>query len=274
MRKRNYVIAMVLGLIGSLALSGIASAAPTSRTIVITADKGTVDQGKKVKADKKVRKGISVDANVTEIFSGGVLAPTPPCTTPNAGCTFFPPAIRSLFDFDTQWKIDPGVLGENPCQKTVVQPLDAAAARAACPTQYVGSGAVVVRTLSGGSLNGTVSAFVGGPTLVLIHLDLPGPNPVFDGNLTDPSTLDISIVPTAGTAIENITLNVPKRGTATPSGGSKASTSKKKKAGKFFISAKCKKKKWTTVQTTTFQDGKSLSTPVVQKCKATGGKKK
>jgi len=245
MRKRNYVIAAVLGVIGSMALSGVASAAPGgTHPVTIT--------GAPPKQQKKTPGGISISAFVDEQFSGGSLAPAPTCQPANqTGCTFFPPAIRSVFNFDNAWTFRTGNLAKNPCQLSQISTQGAAAARTTCAKTLVGTGNAVIRTITGGFIFAQVSAFVGGPTLVYIHIDVTtqANKPVLSGSLTNGGhTLDVALQPVPGTVIDDIGLNVTK----------KVVVPKNKKTGKpakYFVSAKCNDKVWQHSQQTTFQGG-------------------
>jgi hypothetical protein len=257
MRKRNFVIAAVLGVIGSLALSGVASAAPGG-THPVTITFGPPKQ------QKKVQGPVTITAFVDEQFSGGALFPTPPCSPPApSGCTFSPPAIRSVFNFDTAFTFRAGNLAKNPCQLSQISTASASTARAACAKQLVGTGNAVIRTLSGGFIFAGVSAFIGGPTLAFIHIDVATQTnkPVLSGNITNGGhTLDVTLQPVTGTVIDDIGLNVSKK-VVVPR------NKKKDKPAKFFAMAKCNDGTWNHTQQTTFQGG-STSTGVVppQKC--------
>jgi hypothetical protein len=258
MRKRNFVIATVLGVVGSLAFSGIASAAPGG-THPVTINFAPTKQ------QKKVQGPVSITAFVDEQFSGGALFPTPPCSPPApSGCTFSPPAIRSVFNFDTALTLRAGNLAKNPCQLSQISTASASTARGSCAKQLVGTGNAVIRTLSGGFIFAQVSAFVGGPTLVFIHIDIATQTnkPVLSGNLTNGGhTLDVTLQPVTGTVIDDIGLNVSKK-VVVPR------NKKKDKPAKYFASARCNDGTWNHTQQTTFQGG-STSTGIVppQKCK-------
>jgi hypothetical protein len=268
MRKRNFVVAAVLGVIGALALSGVAQAAPVSpHGFTLTAGPA--------KQDKKARNGISLNANIDEQFSGGSLATGPassPCPVPSpTGCTYFPPAVRSQFFLAREFRFTTGRLASDPCSTGQISTATAAAARSAavCGSSLIGTGSVVIKTLAGQSLFGQVSAFVSGARQILIHIDVPSQTnkPVLVGNLLPPATLDVTLQPVQGTVIDDINLIVNKK---------KVSTKKQDKAGKrkFFVSANCADGTWESTQLTTFQGGStSAGTPVTQKCKKLPPKK-
>jgi hypothetical protein len=260
MRKRNYVVASVLGVVGALAFSGVAAAAPVS-------PHGFTLAAAPSKQQSTVRGGLSLNANIDETFAGGSLATSPtsaPC--PASGpqnCTYFPPAVRSQFFLAPEFKFTTGKLAQAPCSTSQISTAPAATARTTCKSSLVGTGSVVIKTLSGQTLFGQVSAFVGGQRLVLIHIDVPSQvnKPVLLGNLVPPATLDVTLQPVQGTVIDDINLIVNKK---------KVSTKKQNKAGKkkFFVSGKCTDGKWDSTQLTTFQGGStSAGTPVSQKCK-------
>jgi hypothetical protein len=252
MRKRSYAVAGLLGAIGALVIAGPASAAPQS-------PHGFTLSGNPPKQSKKQFGGITVNAAIDENFTGGALLGQPGCTTAGPGCTFFPPAIRSQFFLPNEWKITPGRLAGNPCTTGQLSSATFSTARSVCSASLVGTGNVVIRNLAGTALFGQVSAFVGGPRLLLIHIDVPqvATKPVLQGNIVGNSTLDVQLQPVAGTVIDDINLNVPK----------KKVSKKGAKKRKFLIAAKCTDGTWSATQLTTFQDGStSPGTPTSQRC--------
>jgi hypothetical protein len=139
MRKRNLMIGAVVGVAGSLAIAGIASAVVDSQTYNSTASK--------TKQDRKVRGPVgNFVTNVDTQYSG----------------TFSPPATQTVLTFDRDFKFTPGKLAQ--CNLASLTGKDAAGARAACPKSQVGQGSAVIRTLAGGTLNAVVSAFNGART--------------------------------------------------------------------------------------------------------------
>lgn len=250
MRKRNYVVAGVLGVIGALALSGVAAAAPQS-------PHGVTITGTPTKQEKKQRGGIAVNGFVDENFTGGFVQGQGTCPAVPSTCTYFPPAVRSQFFLPNEWKFTTGRLAGRACSSSQISTAPATTARSVCGSSLVGTGNVVIKTLSGTSLFGQVSAFVGGSRLLLIHIDVPQQvnKPILLGNLVG-STLDVQLQPVTGTVIDDISLNLPKK-----------KVSKKGAKRKFFLSANCSDGTWSYSQLTTFQGGStSAGTPGSQRC--------
>jgi hypothetical protein len=244
----------MLGVIGALALSGVAQAAPVS-------PHGFTLVAGPTKQQKKVKGALSLNAAIDEQFSGGSLAGQGTCPAIPSSCTYFPPAVRSQFFLAREFKFTTGRLAQTPCSTSQISTSGAAAARATCAASLIGTGNVVLKTLQGGTITGLVSAFVSGAAQVLIHIDGPTVNkPVLVGTLSPPATLDVSLQPVPGTVIDDISLLVPKRKV------SKKGAKKKK----FFVSGNCGDGTWESTQLTTFQGGTtSAGTPVSQKCKKT-----
>jgi hypothetical protein len=252
MRKRNLMIGAVVGVAGSLAIAGIASAVVDSQTYNSTASKA--------KQDKKVRGPVgNFVTNVDTQYSG----------------TFSPPATQTVLTFDRDFKFTPGKLPQ--CNLASLTGKDAAGARAACPKSQVGQGSAVIRTLAGGTLNAVVSAFngarTGGNPTIYLHTDVQGSTtkPILTGTLQG-NTLIVQVPVTPGTAITHFDTTInqvvsQKKKKTLPSG-------KKKTVKTFYVSAKCSDKRWDHTETTTFQDGTTKSASFSQPCKQKGKKKK
>jgi hypothetical protein len=241
MRKRNLMIGAVVGVAGSLALAGIASAVVDSQTYSSVAAKS--------KQDKKVRGPVGLFVtNVDTQYSG----------------TFSPPATQTVLTFDRDFKFDAGSLAQ--CNLASLAGKDAAGARAACPRSIVGQGSAIIRTLAGGTLNAVVSAFngvkSGGNSTIYLHTDVQGSTtkPILTGTLQG-NSLIVQVPITPGTAIVHFdtTINqvVSKR-------------KKNKKTGKtvktFYVSAKCSDGQWNHSETTTFQGGETRADTFSQPC--------
>jgi hypothetical protein len=250
--------AAVLGIVCALAASAPASAAPGS-------PHGFTATGAPSKQASKKVGGIEVSLAADESYTGGETFPNPGCFTPEAGCTFFPPAVRSQFFLPREWRITTGRLANTPCLQSMLGTADATTARQVCSSSLVGTGSAIITVLTGNSFPGQVSAFVGGPRLILIHIDVPQEQNkrVLLGNLVGNSTLDVTVQPVAGTVIDDINLNIPKR----------KISKRGARRTKFFVGARCTDGAWDASQLTTFQGGStSAGTPVEQKCQAKGGR--
>ncbi len=256
MRKRNYTIAALLSVIGALAMSGAAWAAPTSPH-GFTAKASPTTQGTKKFG------GINVTLGVDEIYTGGSIFPSPGCLSPGPGCTFFPPATRWQFFLPEEWRFSTGRLPKTPCQPSQLDTQSSTAARQVCSRSLIGTGSAIITLLNGQSFPGQVSAFVGGSRLILIQIDVSQEpkKRVLVGNLVGRSTLDVTIEPIAGTVIDDFNLEIPK----------KKVSGKRAKKKRFFTSARCTDGSWTITQLTTFQGGMTSSgTPVEQTCAKAG----
>jgi hypothetical protein len=247
MRKRNLMIGAVVGVAGSLAIAGIASAVVDSQTYSSVAAK--------TKQDKKVRGPVGgFVTNVDTVYSG----------TPQ----FTPPATQTILTFDRDFKFQPGKLAQ--CNLASLAGKDAAGARAACPKSIVGQGSAIIRTLAGGTLNAIVSAFngakSGGNPTIYLHTDVQGSTtkPILTGTLQG-NILTVQVPVTPGTAITHFDTTInqvvsQKKKKKTPSG-------KKKTTKTFYISARCSDKQWDHRETTTFQDGTIKAAAFSQPCK-------
>ena len=257
---RKYLIGVIAGLAGALALSGVASAAVTA---VRTGFSLTPP-----KQDKKVRGPVSVFFESNDTHAGAFLG-QPGCLIGNegAGCFAYPPSVRTVLAFTSDLKFDPGNLAD--CNLSSLVGQSTAGARAACPRSIVGGGTNVQAFSDGSTRSGVITAFNGvpsggNPTLYL-HIDLPGVttkpiiNAVIRGN-----TIDAAIPPVPGTAIEHFDTSIGK-----------LVVGKNKKTGKktYYTSAKCAKKSWTETETVTYQNGQTLQDAISQPCKQKKKKK-
>ena len=128
MRNRKYLIGALVGVIGALAFSGVASAAPTGQTLQTTLSPA--------KQDKKKFGGVSLHNIISTTLDN-------PATTQSPRQTVF--------------TIDPNVKFVNgnipACQLSQIQGKFDAQARAACPQSITGQGSVEVNN---GAIKGNV----------------------------------------------------------------------------------------------------------------------
>jgi hypothetical protein len=246
MRKRNLMIGAVVGLVGVLAAAGISAAAVDTETYTAVAAK--------TKQDKKVRGPLGAfTVTVDRTYTGGGVA------------SVTPPPTKNVLVFDRDFRFDPGKLPQ--CNLASLTGKDAAGAKAACPKSQVGQGDAIVRTATGGTLTGIVTAFngvkSGGSPTIYLHVDIQGSTtkPILTGTLTG-NTLTVQVPVTAGTTITHFATTVNQLVTK---------KKRNKKTGKlvktFYISARCSDGSWGTTNTTTFQDGSTKSESFAQKCK-------
>jgi hypothetical protein len=258
MRVRRYVIGMIVGLVGAVTLSSIASADVTSLSIG--------SRWTPAKQDKKRHGPATVFIETNEAHAGTLLG-QPGCTAGNElSCFATPSSVQSRITFPKDVAIDPGNLPA--CSLASLLGKSTAAARATCPRSIVGGGTSVGKSLDGRTMNGVITAFKGVPSggnpSLYLHLDIAGvaTKPILNGVVRG-NVLTLQIPPVQGIVSEHFdtTLNpvVTRRKT-------------NKKTGKvektFLISIRCSKsRRWTTTETITYENGKTLTDSVSQKCK-------
>lgn len=234
MRKRKYLIGALVSAVGVLAISGTASAAVTNQTLSVTTSPKKVSKH----SFTAVKKFTSV---VDTIYSG----------------VFTPNGTQTVLTFSKDIKFTPGNTPQ--CQLSQVDTIKQAAARANCQRSIIGAGSAII---NGGALTGSVTAFNGAPSggspTIYLHTAVftPGGTEVLDPTLTgvlntSANTLTVSIPPT-GTSITHFDTTIIKRKTGKKS---------------YYVMARCRKGKWTSSETTTFNDGTSQSASSTQKCK-------
>jgi hypothetical protein len=230
MRKQRLLIGAVAGVLGVLTLSGIASAAPTSQTL-----KTTIAPAKQ---SKKTFGGASLHAIIGTTFDNFVTSQSP---------------RQTVFTIDPNIKFTNGNVPA--CQLSQIQGKFTAQAQAACPQSIVGSGSVQVNN---GAIGGTATIFGGGPTTMYVQTDIgPGATTLTIVGTLAGRNLTFSNIPnTPGLVLSNFDVNFNKR-----------KTGKKKGTATFYVSARCKKKKWTNRESTSFYSGETLSASSPQKCK-------
>jgi hypothetical protein len=147
MHNRKYLIGALVGVIGALALSGVANAAVTGQTLQTTLSPA--------KQDKKVFGGVSLHNIISTTIDN-------PATTQSPKTT--------VFTLDPNVKY---VSGNIPaCPLSAIQGKFDAQARAACPQSITGQGTVEVNN---GAVGGLVTFFTGGPNTIYVQTDIgPG----------------------------------------------------------------------------------------------------
>jgi hypothetical protein len=246
MRNRKYLIGALLGVIGALTFSSMASANATSMGLATTLAPA--------KQDKKQFGGVTLH----NIISTGFDSFTTPHTGPQ----------KTVFTIDPNVKF---VAGNIPaCQLSQIQGKFTAAATAACPQSITGGGTVEVND---GAIKGNVTFFSGGPNTIYVQTDIgPGAtNLTIIGTITGKILTFTNIPDTPGLLLTKFDTTFNKRKTGKMKVKVKGKT---KKAPTFYVMARCKKKSWTTSATNTFYNGQTLSASSSEKCKAKGGKKK
>jgi hypothetical protein len=226
MRNRSYLIGALVGVIGALAFSGIASATPTGQTLQTTLSP--------TKQDKKIFGGVSLHNIIATTFDNFATSQSP---------------RQTVFTIDPNVKF---VNGNIPaCQLSQIQGKFTAQAQAACPQSITGGGTVEV---NGGAIKGNVTFFSGGPKTIYVQTDIgPGATTLTIIGTATGKTLTFSNIPnTPGLVLTKFDTTFNKR-----------------KTGKklWYVMARCKKKKWSTTETTSFYSGETLSASSSQKCK-------
>ena len=240
MRKRKYLIGALLGVIGSVLVVGAASATVTGQSVSSIINPA--------KAPKKTFVAVkSMKTTVDTAYTG----------------PFAPNGTQTVVTFSKDVRFTPGNIAQ--CNLSTISTVPEATADATCGASRVGSGSA---TINGGALTGKVAAYNGVPSggspTIGLHTD------VFIGGAYSFSTTLTGVL---NTRANTLTVSIPPTGTSITHF---ETTINKKKSGKktFYIMARCKKKKWATSETTTFNDGTSQSATSTQKCKQTKEPKK
>jgi hypothetical protein len=235
MRKRKYLIGAMLGVLGALVVSGTAMAGqPIAHKVTLTLSPK--------KQDKKVFGGAGLRL-ITDTdydnFNGS------------------PSSKEAFFTFTKDIKV--GVNGNLPtCPQSSLQTATTTAAvQSACGRSIVGNGTALVNdgTAPFTSPN-PVMLVGGGPNILYVWVRIANATTVvLNGVLNQGAhTLDITGLPNT----PGIDLTIFD------------TTLFKKKTGKksFYIMARCgKKKKWSTTEVLTFQNGQQLTASSAGKCK-------
>jgi hypothetical protein len=279
-----YLTGALLGVASLMVMAGPASAAFQNQTLT--------NSTTPTKVSSKTRAGVSLFTSVDTQYQG-TDAPNGGCPITITNCRFFPPANRTVLDFDNDYAFTSGTI---PACTTNLVPLSTDQAKAACPKSIVGQGSSVIRTLAGDNgptLNAVVTAFVGakegGNDVLLLHAD-PGPTvtskPVLKGVLGNSplggdfgKRLDVTVPITTGTAITHFDTTINK--VVAKKKTKKLKNGKKKVIKTFFASARCadKDKKWNITETTSFGPNQTTvsethSAASIQTCKPVVAKKK
>jgi hypothetical protein len=240
MRKRKYLIGALLSVIGALVVSGTASAAVTGQTYTVVTSPP--------KQDKKVFGPVASFANTVDT------AYTPP---------FTPNATQTVLTFTKDIKFTPGTIPQ--CNLSQISTVPQSQSDATCGASKVGSGSA---TINGGALTGKVAAYNGQPSggnpTIGLHTDVFLPSGAYSFSTTLTGVLN--------TATNTLTVSIPPTGTSITHF---ETTITKIKSGKksFYVMARCKKKKWTNSETTTFNNGTQITASSTQKCKQKKSKK-
>ena len=262
MAMRKYLIGMIAGLAGAMALSSVSSAAITGVSIEssVTPSKG----------DKKIRSGVSTFFASNDTHSG--FLPCPLGTANLATCRAYPPSVQSVITFPKSLKFDPGNMPDCPLSAIVGQ--SSAGARAACARSVVGSGSNTQLFSDGRTINGTITAFNGAPSggfpSLYLHVEFPGvaTKPILNGIIRG-NVLTVQIPPVQGSVIERFATTINKV---------VSKKTKNKRTGKvkktFYLSANCSKPKYAVREDVTYQDGTTLTTSTPGRCKQTNRKSK
>jgi hypothetical protein len=240
MRKRKYLIGALLSVVGALVVSGSASAAVTGQSLSVNVT--PPKQQKKVFGPVGSMKTV-VDTNY---------APGP----------FSPTGTQTVLTFTKDIKFTPGNIPV--CNLSAISTVPQSQSDSMCGASKVGTGSAII---NGGALTGVVAAYNGTPSggspTIGLHTD------VFIGGTYSFSTTLTGVL---NTGANTLTVAIPPTGTAITHF---ETTIGKKKSGKksFYVSARCKKKKWVSTETTTYNDGSSNTASSTQKCKQKKSKK-
>jgi hypothetical protein len=241
MRKRKFLVGALLSVVGALVVSGTASAAVTSQGYTVTTSPA--------KQDKKVFGPVGSFKNVVD--------------TNYAPGAFTPFGTQTVLTFSKDIKFTPGNIPV--CNLSAISTVPQATSDATCGASKVGTGSAII---NGGLLTGKVAAYNGTPSggspTIGLHTDVFLPSGAYSFSTTLTGVLN--------TSANTLTVNIPPTGTAITHF---ETTITKKKSGKntFYVMARCKKKKWTNTETTTFSDGSSQTASSTQKCKQKPSKK-
>jgi hypothetical protein len=254
---RKYLIGMIAGLAGAMALPTVASAAVTGLGI-----ENTVTPSK---ADKKIRRGVSTTFASNDTHTGFLPCPLGTANTP--GCRAYPPSVRTLLAFSKNIRFNPGNLPDCPLSRIVGQ--SSAGARAACPQSIVGGGTNTQLFSDGRTINGVITAFNGTPSggfpSLYLHVEFPGvaTKPILNAHIRG-NVIDAQIPPVQGSVIERFEVTIGKVVT-----GRKKNKTTGKVKKTFYASANCSDRNYTVHEDVTYQDGTMLSSTIPGRCTRT-----
>jgi hypothetical protein len=236
MRKRKYLVGALLSVVGALVVSGTASAAVTGQNYTVTTSP--------TKFSKKTFSAVGSFKNVVD-------------TNYDSSTVFNPFGTQTVLTFTKDIKFTPGNIPQ--CNLSTISTVPQSTSDATCGASKVGTGSAII---NGGQLTGKVAAYngqpVGGSPTIGLHTDVFLPSGAYSFSTTLTGVLN--------THANTLTVAIPPTGTAITHF---ETTITKKKSGKktFYVMARCKKKKWTNTETTTFNDGSSTTASSTQKCK-------
>lgn len=260
-------------------LLGVAVAIPTVSVATDPVQTLTVNSAPS-KQKKKKRGGVRITVAVDTDYTTGDLIPpgSATCngTTDFSTCKYFPPATRTVLDFDNAYRFVPGKI---PSCNAALGSLTTSQAKAACPKSIVGAGSSVVKTVTNVTLNGVVTAFVGpkagnGVKTLRLHVDIPAVanKPVLIGTLVKSPAgsdygqrLDVDVPVTPGSAITHFDTTINRRVSKRKvvryrkrirRGGRFVFVRRKRVIKTFFASANCsdRNRKLNVKETTYFVD--------------------
>ena len=241
MRKRKYLVGALLSVIGALVVSGTASAAVTGHGYTVTASPA--------KQSKNTFGPLGSFKNVVD--------------TNYAAGAFTPFGTQTVLTFSKDIKFTPGNIAV--CNLSSISTVPQSSSDATCGASKVGTGSAII---NGGLLTGKVAAYNGTPSggspTIGLHTDVFLPSGAY--------TFSTTLTGVLNTGANTLTVNIPPTGTAITHF---ETTITKKKSGKstYYVMARCKKKKWTNTETTSFNDGSSTTATSTQKCKQKPAKK-
>ena len=236
MGRHKYLIGALLGVVGALTFSSVASSDPIGQTMQTTYSPK--------KQGKTKFGGASWQLHHQHVYDSFVTSSGP---------------RQIVYTLPADVKF---VAGNIPvCQLSQVEHRFDLQARAACPRSIVGQGSFEVNS---GVLKGTLTFFRGGSAPnqdVIAHLVFQGGVLVLDliGDISG-RTLTFNNIPnTPGTVLTTIDTTFNKRRTGKST---------------FYVMARCgKKREWSTTETTAFYSGESLSARSTQKCERKSAKR-
>jgi hypothetical protein len=202
MRNRKYLIGALVGVIGALTFTSVASAVPTGQTLQTTLAPA--------KQSKKTYGGVSLHNIISTTFDNFATSQSPRTTT---------------FTIPKDVKY---VSGNIPaCPLSAIQGKFTAQAQAACPSSITGGGSVEV---NGGAIGGTVTFFSGGPNTIYVQTDIgPGATTLtIIGTISGQSLAFSNIPNTPGLVLTKFDTTFNKRKTGKKTYYVEARCSKKK----------------------------------------------
>jgi hypothetical protein len=242
---KQWVIGAAVGLVGSLLVSGTASATVTGFTYTASISPQ--------KQSNKTFGPAAISSTLDTFYAPGNFSPTPTTT---------------VVQFSKDIKFTAGSLPQ--CNLNAISTVPDAQAMAMCGASKLGTGSVIV---NGGVLTGKVTAYNGvptggGPPPIGFHTDLFLANGNYSfsttgiGNLDPKTNILTTPIPPTGTSLTHFQVSIGK-----------VKSGKKKGKPTYYVEARCKKKKWVNTGTESFSDGTSRTSSYTQACKQKKTKK-